>query len=216
MNPIFRYKNADEAFVDMYKYINTEGFEAGNGTKSIINANFYIMNPMDNLIKCPERKWNMNYAAREWNWYLSQNRSVEELKKFAPIWDKMHGGDNIVNSNYGFLWNENEQLPNIIKQLEGDTNTRQAWVTLYDGKKKSEYEFDTPCTLNVGFRIINEKLCMSVLMRSNDLWYGFCNDQFCFSLLQKMVACELNLEVGWYYHYAADLHIYEKHYNLIK
>jgi thymidylate synthase len=27
-----------------------------------------------------------------------------------------------------------------------------------------------------------------------------------------MIAEALGIEVGWYYHFAADLHIYEKHY----
>ena len=29
---------------------------------------------------------------------------------------------------------------------------------------------------------------MCVVMRSNDLWFGFCNDQYCFSKLQELVA----------------------------
>jgi thymidylate synthase len=40
----------------------------------------------------------------------------------------------------------------------------------------------------VQFTIINNELCMSVYMRSNDIWYGFCNDQYQFSSLQKMIA----------------------------
>ena len=55
---------------------------------------------------------------------------------------------------------------------------------------------------------------MTVTMRSNDLIYGFCNDQYCFSKLQELVANELNMEVGDYYHFAHNLHIYEKHYYL--
>jgi thymidylate synthase len=49
---------------------------------------------------------------------------------------------------------------------------------------------------------------MTVLMRSNDLWYGFCNDQYCFSRLQQMVSNELNIEIGTYYHFAQNLHLY--------
>ena len=49
---------------------------------------------------------------------------------------------------------------------------------------------------------------MAALMRSNDLWYGFCNDQYCFSMLQKLVADRLDIKVGEYYHYAHNLHLY--------
>jgi thymidylate synthase len=46
------------------------------------------------------------------------------------------------------------------------------------------------------------------MMRSNDIWYGFCNDQYCFSMLQKLVADELSIEIGTYFHFANNLHIY--------
>ena len=39
-------------------------------------------------------------------------------------------------------------------------------------------------------------------------WNGFCNDQYQFSMLQDMVARELNIPVGWYYHHAHNLHLY--------
>ena len=49
---------------------------------------------------------------------------------------------------------------------------------------------------------------MSVYMRSNDIWYGFCNDQYQFSSLQKMIARRLNFKIGWYYHHAHNMHLY--------
>ena len=75
-----------------------------------------------------------------------------------------------------------------------------------------DYDYDTPCTLNIGFKIHehpNQKfLDMTVMMRSNDLIFGFCNDQYCFSQLQKYVASKIGAIVGEYYHFAQDLHIY--------
>ena len=50
---------------------------------------------------------------------------------------------------------------------------------------------------------------LGVTMRSNDLWYGFCNDQYCFSKLQELVATEVGLLVGSYYHFAHNLHLYD-------
>lgn len=202
-----RFNTAKEAFIFLYDHIKKYGEDRSN-TKAVFNIGFYISSPELNEINVEWRKWNKRYADREWEWYKSQNRSVEELKKYAPIWDKMHSGDNIVNSNYGFLWNEKDQLQKVIHQLREDPNTRRAWITIFDGKRKDEFQYDTPCTLSIGFQIIDRRLCMTVLMRSNDLWYGFCNDQYCFSKLQKLVADELEIRTGWYYHFANDLHLY--------
>jgi thymidylate synthase len=45
-------------------------------------------------------------------------------------------------------------------------------------------------------------------MRSNDLWYGFCNDQYQFSKLLELVCKETGLDMGSYYHFVHNLHIY--------
>ena len=114
----------------------------------------------------------------------------------------------LVNSNYGWQWMRENQLEYVIKKLKKHKETRHAAISIYDCKEHDQYKKDTPCTYAVQFTILNDKLNMSVYMRSNDLWYGFCNDQYCFSMLQKYVAERLNMEIGWYYHHAHNMHIY--------
>lgn len=207
------FNNAQQAFEYYYDKINQSG-EIHGITKRLEDVGFYITNPLDNSINTHWRKWNARYAEREWEWYLSGNRSVEEIKKYAPIWDKMHNGNNIVNSNYGYQWNRRNQLEHILRELMRDKTSRRAWITILDTKEHSQHKHDTPCTLSIGFTIKQAELNMKVLMRSNDLWYGFCNDQYCFSMLQKYVATQLGLAIGTYFHYAADLHLYKQQQNL--
>lgn len=210
-----RFKNANEAFVYLANDISENGIDIQD-TKALINKGFYIDNPLDNKITIEWRKWKESYANMEWDWYLSKNRSVEEIKKYAKIWDKMHNGDNIVNSNYGYQWSRNNQFEFVIKELTDKPDSRRAVLTIYDGKDHQNHSFDTPCTLNIVFNIIHGKLNMCVLMRSNDLWYGFCNDQYCFSKLHELVAKKLNTEIGWYYHFSNNLHLYNDKLNNIK
>lgn len=206
------YENANQAFNILANRIAGCGEMPGNNTIRLENIGFYMAYPEENHITAEWRKWNPKYAEREWNWYLSHSRDVSELQKHAPVWKRMHDGDCQVNSNYGWLWNRNKQLQKVIEKLENNPDTRQAWLTLYDGKEMDDYEYDTPCTLNIGFKIRENPgyrfLDMTVIMRSNDLIFGFCNDQYCFSQLQKYVASKIGAEVGEYYHFAQDLHIY--------
>ena len=120
----------------------------------------------------------------------------------------MADDDGDVNSNYGWQWKRNNQLELVIQMLKDNPETRQAAISIYDAKEWDEYTFDTPCTYAVQFTILHGKLDMSVLMRSNDLWYGFCNDQYQFSNLRMYVAYQLDIPVGVYYHYAHNLHLY--------
>jgi thymidylate synthase len=209
------FYNAQEAFEFYYDEILSKGKKLDN-TLFMQNIGFYIENPLDRNINTYFRKWKNSYAELEWEWYLSANRSVEDIKKHAKIWDKMHSGDNIVNSNYGYQWNRSNQIGFIIYELSKNPNSRRAVLTIYDGKEHLDHVYDTPCTLNIVFSISEKKLNMSVLMRSNDLWFGFCNDQYCFSKLQELIGNKLNIDLGWYYHFANNIHLYDIHHNKLK
>jgi thymidylate synthase len=201
------FKNADEAFDYLFDKVIQDGVDFDD-TKALFNVGFTIENPLDNHIHNEHRKWNHVYAMREFNWYLSGDPSAEEISKFAPIWKKMMDENGHVRSNYGWQWKRNDQLEKIIDLLREKPNTRKAAISIYDGKEFDTYSKDTPCTYAVQFTVLDNKLNMSVLMRSNDLWYGFCNDQFCFSMLQSYVADRLSMEIGSYYHFAHNLHLY--------
>ena len=205
------YYNANHAFNCLRSDITQGGAEFAN-TKALFNVGFYLQNPLDNIITNPERDWKLEYAEAEWQWYLSGDRNIKKLGKIygkiPPIWERMADHRGRVNSNYGWQWLRNDQYEYIIDKLKHENDTRHAAISIYDGKENIEYENDTPCTYAVQFTIINDRLCMSVYMRSNDLWYGFCNDQYCFSMLQKKVSEDVNKEIGWYYHHAHNMHIY--------
>ena len=203
--------NANHAFNYLWDYIQEQGVDFDN-TKAIFNCGFYMDNPKENYIINEMRNWKPDYAEAEWQWYLSGDPSINKLGeiygKVPPIWEKMADENNMVRSNYGWQWQRNYQLDYIVNKLKANKQTRHAAISIYDCKEHNTYESDTPCTYAVQFTILNDKLNMSVYMRSNDLWYGFCNDQYCFSMLQQLVAERLNMDIGWYYHHAHNMHIY--------
>ena len=206
-----KFHNADEAYEALLDEVVINGIDFDN-TKAIFNCGFYILNPEDNHIKNKQRNWSLEYAEAEWQWYLSGDRNIAKLGelygKVPAIWKRMADPNGDVNSNYGWQWKRNAQLDMVIEMLKQNPETRQATISIYDGKEITSYAFDTPCTYAVQFTILHGKLDMSVLMRSNDLWYGFCNDQYQFSNLQMYVAYQLDIPVGVYYHYAHNLHLY--------
>ncbi len=205
------FNSASEAFDYWYWKLFRDGADFAN-TKALFNVGFYIENPKNNYIANPMRKWSQEYAEAEWQWYLSGDASVDKLGeiygKVPAIWKRMADKFGYVNSNYGYQWKRNDQLDLVINMLKANPETRQATISIYDGKEITNYSNDTPCTYAVQFTILNGKLNMSVVMRSNDIWYGFCNDQYCFSNLQMLVAYETGYELGTYYHFAHNLHLY--------
>lgn len=214
-----RFKNAELAFEYYYDTIIDQGIDRGDSL-ALFNCGFTIEDPTDLDINTLWRKWNKSYAEAEWQWYLTGDRNVDKLGeiygKVPAIWKKMVNSSNEVNSNYGWQWLRNNQLNKIIDKLRANKNTRQATISIYDGKEIEFYIKDTPCTYAITFTIVNDKINMSVLMRSNDLWFGFCNDQYCFSKLLMYVADKLDLKVGTYYHHATNMHLYNKQLNIKK
>ena len=206
-----KFRNANEAYNYFCDKIRRDGIVFA-GTRALFNIGFTITNPLANHIENKERKWNVKYAEAEWLWYQTADPSIKKLGeiygKIPPIWIRMADKHGNVNSNYGWQLTREEQLSKVVNMLKANPDTRQAAVSIYDGKEIDRYETDTPCTYAVQFTILDNKLNMCVTMRSNDLWYGFCNDQFCFSEIQRYVAEATDCEVGEYYHFAHNLHLY--------
>ena len=203
--------NANNAFEYFYKTISKHGIRFAD-TRAMFNVGFTILKPEVRASVDSKRKWNHEYAEAEWQWYLSGDKSIFKLGdiygKIPPIWSRMADPQGNVNSNYGYQWQRNDQIGYVIDKLKRDMFTRHACISIYDGKEHDKFATDTPCTYAIQFTNVINYLNMCVTMRSNDLWYGFCNDQYQFSKLQELICKETGLDMGTYYHFAHNLHIY--------
>ena len=209
------YKNATEAFESLYSDIIKSGEDFAN-TKAVFNASFTLDNVSEKVITTPKRKFNADYAAYEWDWYLKGGRDAEEIAKRAKIWAQMFvDGTTEINSNYGWFWKYNNQLDRVIQELRERPQSRRAIVIHYHLDELDRYKYDTPCNDALNFYIKDGKLHLTVFARSIDLVYGFCNDQYTFANLMELVAKELGLELGNMHWFITNLHIYPKHYNLL-
>ena len=210
------YKNATEAFEVLFVDImqTNEDFA---GTKAIFNEVFTLENPSDKVVTTPQRKFNTDYAEYEWNWYLKGDRDASEIGERAKIWKQMMvEGTTEVNSNYGYFWNKNYQLSRVIQELKTNKETRRAIVVHYDINELDRYKHDTPCNDVLNFYIKDDKLHLTVFARSIDLVFGFCNDQYTFAKLMEMVAFQLDIPVGEMTWMITNLHIYPRHYDMLK
>ena len=210
------YKNATDAFELLFSDINTNG-ESFAGTKAKFNVCFTLQDVGNKTVTTPQRKFNEDYAEYEWNWYLKGDRDASEIAERAKIWKKMMvEGTTEVNSNYGYFWNKNYQLSRVVQELRTNKETRRAIVVHYDINELDRYKYDTPCNDVLNFYIKDDKLHLTVFARSIDLVFGFCNDQYTFAKLMEMVAFQLDIPVGEMTWMITNLHIYPRHYDMLK
>lgn len=217
----FACRNAEEALLSGLKALKDDGSEVqtrGTKTLEILHASFLIEDPTDIAIINPARKFKNSYAFAEWLWYLSCERSVANIGKLASTWNRIADDNDQVESNYGCYLRT--QWPWVLKELYDDPETRRATFVINQVHHKGANLLDYPCTHYAQFFIRDNKLHMSVNMRSNDAVYGFCNDVFTFALFHQLMLNDLNVrgrgyELGHYHHYAGSFHVYEHHYNMM-
>lgn len=174
------------------------------------------------------RKMNLDYAKREWLWYLTADRMDDSICQHATMWQKLKQEDGSFFSNYGqYMFQQGlagpdrpSQFEYVIKQLKADPYSRRASMVLLQPYHLFEENTDTVCTYAINFCIEAGHLHMTVHMRSNDVIFGFTNDAFCFWNLYEFVYRVLkhsmpDLEYGDYTHIVDSMHVYERHYEMI-
>lgn len=102
-----------------------------------------------------------------------------------------------------------------IESLRSDKDTRQAILRFSLPEHQWKGNKDQTCTLHGYFQIRDNKLSLTINMRSNDLTLGLVYDLPWFiSLIHKMREdlkdVYPDLEIGSYTHYVHNLHIYDR------
>lgn len=192
------------------------------GMKCLEIENFYyVLPPYVRFCSFEKRKLNLNYIKREFLWYLKGDRFDGSIGEYASLWNDIKNSDGSINSNYGqYFFGEQGQFNRAIDLLLKDKDTRQACIIILNNDHLNMNTRDVPCTYGVNFRIRDDRLNMTVRMRSQDAIYGMGNDAPCFSFIHEMAYVILKekykeLDYGTYYHSCDSFHIYEKHYEML-
>ena len=104
----------------------------------------------------------------------------------------------------------------LINTLKRDLDSRQAVLSIHEPRDIAACSKDIPCTCVIQFLVRDNKLNCIVYMRSNDLYLGLPYDVFSFTMLQELLAKQLNVGLGSYRHCVGSLHVYKRHYEKIK
>jgi len=74
----------------------------------------------------------------------------------------------------------------------------------------------SPCVLLFYPQLVDGKLHMFVVMKTNDLYNAWPENAYAFTALQKYMADEIGVETGTYTHFAVSMHIYKDMYEEAK
>lgn len=175
---------------------------------------------------------NEDYIAHEIEWYESQSLNINDIPGGAPVmWRRTANEAGDVNSNYGWVaWSKANgyQAQNVCKELSRDFATRRAVMiytrpSMHLDQKLGGSGQDFMCTNAVHYSInaATSQLEVVVQMRSNDVVFGYRNDYAWQRYIQTHICLELNdiypdLMPGQIIWQAASLHVYPRHYGLLR
>ena len=147
----------------------------------------------------------------EMMWFLSGSDNINYfLNKHTKIWDSFAEFDGTVTSAYGARWAKNNQLWRAIQKLDEDPSSRHCVVITWDPEIDGVMpQKNVPCPYTFTLMIIDGRLHLHNIIRSNDFVLGFPTDVAGFVLLQFMIAQYLGVEPGVYTHSISNCHIYE-------
>ncbi len=224
-----------DSFAEVYSqslndlYINPQ-FETqprGMKIKENLQVSLEIKNPLLSMYENERRGSQNKYIAAELLWYFLGRSDAEFISKYASFWKQIQNEDGTVNSSYGNLIFNREnrygttQYQWAIESLEKDPDSRQAIMHFNLPEHQYNSNKDFVCTMYGIFHIRNNKLFLTVNMRSNDAILGTATDIAFFTVLQQQALKHLrskypDLKLGSYTHIVDSYHIYERHFDLVK
>lgn len=215
---MMKVKDIRKHFLTELAYENYVTDKTGVKTIEMIGAQFVADEP------AIFGKVDEDYVRRELEWYKSESLNVNNIPGGPPkIWQQVSTKEGWINSNYGWcIWNPDNfsQYNKCMAQLKADKNSRRAIMIYTRPSMQDDYNdngmSDFMCTNTVQYLIRNGELYALVNMRSNDVVYGYKNDYAWQNYVQQSLAADLGVEVGPLIWNVGSLHVYERHFSLVK
>ena len=171
-------------------------------------------------------KPNDDYIDAEIEWYDSQSTNINDIPygdEPPKAWQYSANEHGEINSNYGHLiWSDKyyNQFEQVINELEANPDSRRASMIYTRPSIWKEYnengKNDFICTNSVTYYDRDSKLHAVVQMRSNDVIFGYRNDYAWQQYVLHQLAWALHMDAGDMHWQVQNLHVYERHFDLVK
>ena len=184
-----------------------------------------------------------NYVQDEIDWYESMSTNINDIRSVddaepPAAWKLTANNHGEINSNYGKLIYDDlyyNQYHMALDELVQNMDSRR--VTMVYTRPSIWYEYneegknDFICTNAVSYYLRQGKINAVVQMRSNDVVFGYKNDHAWQKHVLKQFTNDYNklfaestwdadyrkdMEVGTITWQVQNLHVYERHFHLVK
>lgn len=209
----------DEILRKLYTELlnSTDTFDADKGRgQDLLGPKIVLKDPRAR-ISATDTRGRLISALGEFCWYMSGSADLDFIRFYIPNYPP-EGIFGTIEDAYGprFMGTGEfgrsfRQIDRVIDRLSRKPDTRRAVISVLEPSDLEPGRSEAPCTTALQFIRRREHLHLVAMMRSNDAYWGFPHDVFCFTMMQEVVARALGIKVGEYHHFATSLHLYEQH-----
>lgn len=156
-------------------------------------------------------------AIKELLWiYQDASNSLDILEhkygvKYWSDWEVDHS--RTIGHRYGYVVQKHDIINKLLKNLEENPWNRRNVISLWDYDAFEETPGLLPCAYNVMFdvREIDGKIYLdcTLTQRSNDMLVAHHINAMQYVALQMMIACHFGWEIGEFFYFVNNLHIYD-------
>lgn len=214
------YHNAEESFMGELSEIDLSGYEIvvrGSLTRELTARTFRIVHPTQRYISVQGRLNSVVATVAETVWVLAGRSDLEFLIRYLPRARNFSDDGRTWRAGYGPRlrnWHGTDQLREVVKLLRADPTSRRAAISLIDPAADFTDSRDVPCNNWIHFIQRNNRLDMSIAVRSNDVIWGFSGiNTFEWSVLHEVVARAIDARVGSQHWLVSSMHLYERHFD---
>jgi len=155
--------------------------------------------------------FNIYLATGRLLWMLRGSNSLSEMEYYdRKVSFFSDDGVVIPGSSFGHrIFSKNgNQLEQIIQRLNADSSSRRCVINVYDGTDNFRESRDIPCLLFLAFHIRENRLHLTIQMRSNNAFRLFLYNFYELSFLLKLVSYKTGVASGKIFYNALSMHLY--------
>lgn len=150
-------------------------------------------------------------------WMIAGRNDLATLTEFVKTFANFSDDGQTVAGAYGYRWRrqfDRDQLAWAIRRLKENPEDRRVVIQMYDADidqtAADQGGKDIPCNLLALPSVSTDgRLDLTVYNRSNDMvWGAYGANAVHFSMLQELIADQLEIPVGAYYQVANNFHAY--------
>lgn len=161
----------------------------------------------------------------EWIWQELSNDVNWLQERKCKVWNEWQRKDGSIGKSYGYQLakecRKHKRLPLVFNQVEyvihelkNNPQSRRIMTSLWDVDDLDDMALE-PCVWATNWRVVNGRLNLFVKQRSADMALGQPFNTYQYSILHRLMADQLNYDLGTMYWTIDDAHIYDRHIDTI-